>query len=165
MRNKYCKLEIEAIADHVLKKYSTSNNINPVLIANKIGLKVMEDEMEKDTIGILDVTNSNIIVNSNDNLVNKRFSIARLIGNFILHVRGFKGMESKKIANKNKFIVYKNSVLTLQFSLIYIEAFYLALNLLLPKRVLLDAIKNNIKLSSDDFGVSKAIFSMRLNYL
>ena len=166
MRDYYYKLEIESIANIILQKYNINNKINPVIIANNLNLKTMEANLSHNNIiGILDINNNSIIVNASDDIFNKRFYVARLIGHYVLHVKGFNNTQNKVIKNKYRYNLYRDSVTTLQFNVIYLESFYFALNLLLPKDIFLHAKANGIQLHHTNFDVTETIFGMRLNYL
>lgn len=76
----------------VLREYCLELGGNPVALANRLGVKVFEDDMPYENSGYIDFDEScgspsgyRIVVNKHHSMERKKFTIAHEIGHFVLH--------------------------------------------------------------------------------
>lgn len=157
----YSKNQIESIVDKILVENSCKTYpINPLIVANKLTLKVNESTFTKDNIsGVINFKTKDIYVSRYDVTTRKRFSIAHEIGHFILHRDIFE--------NKNQHITYRDNVSSLGFDINEIEANFFAATLLMPRDEMEIRWKysKNINYIAEYFWVSVLAAGFRLEYL
>jgi len=89
------KSEIEAFARQTLKDHNMySIPVDPVLLANKLGIRVSNAVFSDPTISGMIAKrgeNSSLLVNDNDTSYRKRFSIAHELGHGLLHLHSDDG--------------------------------------------------------------------------
>jgi len=92
---KKSRKQIEEFARQTLKDHGLNSiPIDPVELANKIGISVNHATFTEDGIsGLIAKRDNNtmILVNSNDSPYRKRFTIAHEVGHFLLHLTGTDG--------------------------------------------------------------------------
>lgn len=147
------------------KHTNVDDTINPIKLAGRLGIKVVEAEFTDDTIsGALQIhandhnEKATIYVKHDDATVRKRFTIAHEIGHFLLHAND----QTDFVDNQSTF--FRNGEKNQQ----ELEANDFAANLLMPRDRVLDIwdrTHNDLEFMSKYFGVSKIAMSYRLRNL
>ncbi|MGC1137781.1 ImmA/IrrE family metallo-endopeptidase [Bacillus sp. B38] len=151
----------EEQAEKVLREYTAEGEaINPVLIAKKLGIRVVNAEFtNSDISGALQINpdNTKIYVKHDDSPVRKRFTIAHELGHYFLH------SDNQKDFIDQESLFFRNG----EKNKIEIEANDFAANLLMPKDRVLSQWKSleDVYLLSVYFGVSMTAMKYRLKNL
>lgn len=126
--------------------------LNPVEIAQRLGLRVFVSDIEES--GLYDADESKIIIKEHDSVYRQRFSICHEIGH---HVLGHGSSQRKATHSFNK----KNYILE-EF-----EANAFAAELLMPEAAVRIMIQRGLRFDElcETFGVSKEAMRIRLETL
>ncbi|KRT92194.1 ImmA/IrrE family metallo-endopeptidase [Bacillus sp. GM2] len=155
----------EEKAQEVLQAYTSQDEpINPIAIAEKLGIKVINAEFTTDMIsGALQVHPGDdsrvatIYVKHDDAPVRKRFTIAHELGHYFLHA------ESQTDFIDEQSVFFRNGQKNKEET----EANDFAANLLMPRELVLKiwGMSGDVEFLSHYFGVSRTAMKYRLNNL
>lgn len=164
--------QIRKRVDELLKlNHIIQPEIDVIRIARFLGAEVLEEELDEDMSGLLAITHGKptIAINKTHSPQRKRFTIAHELGHLALHSE-HAGQDGVFIDRK---VFHRNSQASQGMYRQEIEANRFAAELLMPKKMLLAAIKelgDDIDLSDDGtlgklakkFGVSTQALAIRL---
>lgn len=146
-------------ADKVLVDNCISHPPIPIdELAGNYGLRVLEMSFPTELAhvsGIIDMNNGRIIVNQEDGINRKVFTIAHELGHWLLH---------KEILEENpeRSLLLREPIGQLNSDPIETEANFFAANLLVPMKLLRQYPCDDIGLLAKLFGVSKEVIGYRL---
>lgn len=160
------KLELERKAQQILKLHGVAvGPIDPVQLANQIGLKVYNAKFPREGVhGLLALRGGEgqIYVEVNDTPNRKRFTVAHEIAHYLLHFRD-QDVEHVDDADSFRTVADPTSEWTPERRREW-EANYFAAALLMPERAVREAVARKLSLSTlaDYFQVSDRAMAIRL---
>lgn len=90
----------------VLREFCQELGGDPVVLANKLGLKVFRTSLPHDEDGYIEVDDNReassgfrIVLNENHSLERQKFTLAHEIGHFVLHRSTARFVEAEKVGN------------------------------------------------------------------
>lgn len=140
---------------HLLHPEFCSVPVNPVKVANGLGVKVLRDNSEENIDGWYDGTNNVIYLNTEQPLYRRRFTVAHELGHHIMG-HGTRPRDKSKSYDKENFDPTE------------VEANRFAAALLMPKPYVRDCIFEKgmlLESMSEYFGVSTGAMAIRIRQL
>jgi Zn-dependent peptidase ImmA (M78 family) len=118
--------EIDSVANRLLEQHTLKQApVDVFQLSKNLGIRVYEDKLPEDISGILDLRKTPLVlVNSDQNINRRRFSLAHEIGHFILH--------RPTGIHVDKQTYFRNANSSLGLETIEIEANRFAAELLMP---------------------------------
>ncbi len=148
--------EIAAIAEQILMRYGNHTfPIDPIPIAEKIGLSVWQATLPRDVSGQILYKEKKIFIEKSDHIYRQIFSIAHELGHFLLHNDGTSHISKRDLTTKQGTDSKE------------IEANHFAACLLMPKDEVQRMVNLGFALDSmaNYFGISAIAMNVRLSNL
>jgi len=158
------KEQIESSVQRVLGRLGVDcyRGINPVEVANLMGLGVYNAEFEDPTVAgalIQEGEDFRILVKASDNIERKRFTVAHELGHFVLH----RNLINSEFVDNQETLLRSEQGEGAEFERIEYQANFFAASLLMPKvevkKLLSDGM--SIEDTASLFGVSPAAMRIR----
>ena len=158
MRKKYAK-DIDAQTTSLLRKLDLFNvPVNVQAVAERLGAKVVFDELDDDVSGFLlrEKSIATIAVNSQHHPNRQRFTVAHECGHLALHAGKGDGLWVDKAYAP---ILFRDSTSSTGDQLAEIQANQFAAGLLMPEQLLREHVTNNL----NDLDISRLAMRFRVS--
>lgn len=146
--------EQKAVGLHLLYPEDCSFPVNPIKVANRLGIKVLRDDSDKNIDGRYDVDKNVIYLNTRQSLLRRRFTVCHELGHAIMK-HGSSPRDNSKSYSRSDYDPKE------------VEANAFAAALLMPPQAVKNCVARGYTFDQmcNYFGVSSKAMAIRLKQL